>query len=49
VGDLDYFGFGEREWRRIRKAADLGPIQFKDLIDTFASQLLSARVSIQLI
>jgi integrase len=46
---VNYFTWSERESRRIKKRADLGPIRFKDLRDTYASQLLTAGISMQYI
>jgi integrase len=36
--------FGAREWRPIRKRSGAGELRYKDLRDTFASQLLAAGV-----
>ena len=44
VGPIDPDNFNAREWRRIVKRADVGPIQLKDLRDTYATQLLSVGV-----
>ena len=44
VAAIDPDNFNAREWRRIVKRADIGPIQPKDLRDTYATQLLSAGV-----
>jgi len=46
---VNYYTFREGPWRRIRKQADLGPIRLKDLRDTFASQLLTAGITLQYI
>ena len=44
--ECGYHAFKDAAWRRIRKAADLGPVRLKDLRDTFASQLLTAGISL---
>jgi hypothetical protein len=46
---VNYYTFRGGSWRRIRKRADLGPIRLKDLRDTFASQLLTAGITLQYI
>jgi hypothetical protein len=46
---VNYYTFREGAWRRIRKRADLGPARLKDLRDTFASQLLTAGITLQYI
>ncbi len=46
---INYYTFREVEWRRIRKRADLGSARLKDLRDTFASQLLTAGITLQYI
>ncbi len=46
---INYYTFREGPWRRIRKQADLGPARLKDLRDTFASQLLTAGITLQYI
>jgi len=45
LGDMDDGAFRKRPWRRILKRAEIGHRALKDLRDTFASQLLSARAS----
>ena len=46
---INYYTFREVEWRRISKRADLGRVRLKDLRDTFASQLLTAGITLQYI
>jgi integrase len=46
LGELDPSNFRAREWRRILKRAGIGERRYKDLRDTFASQLLSAGVQL---
>ncbi len=43
---LDPSNFHGREWRQIRERSGLGSVRFKDLRDTFASQLLTAGVQL---
>lgn len=43
---LDAANFRHREWRRILTAAGIGERTYKDLRDTFASQLLTAGVQL---
>ncbi len=49
LDSINYYTYREGAWRRIRERADLGPVRLKDLRDTFASQLLTAGISIQYI
>jgi len=43
---LDPSNFHGKEWRRIRQRSKLGSVRFKDLRDTYASQLLTAGVQL---
>jgi integrase len=43
---IDPSNYNAREWRRIRQRAKAGEIRYKDLRDTYASQLLTAGVQL---
>jgi len=46
LAGLDPSNFHGTEWRRIRQRSKLGAVRFKDLRDTYASQLLTAGVQL---